>query len=446
MLLEVKNLAIAIAAERIVNGVSFSLDDGGSLGVVGESGSGKTMTALALMGLAPDAARVSGSIRFEGRELVGLAEDAMRGLRGDRIAMIFQEPMTALNPLHRVGAQVAEPLILHRGMTRAAAFERAVKLLEHVRLADPERAAHAYPFALSGGERQRAMIAMAIGCSPRLVIADEPTTALDVTVQARILELIDGLRRKSGMALLLVSHDLAVIAGHCDRVIVMYAGVIMESGPADAILRDSEKSLYAGVARRSPRARRSAGREAESDSGFAARPSRSRPRLPLRRPMRADDRHMPHHAAARDRVRDGASFALSPRRRAGADDMSESPLLEVVDLFKSYRLPRPGPFAPHPLRPALMGVSFSVFPGRSFGVVGESGSGKSTLGRIALALDKPDSGAVQLEGRPLFEISRRELRALRAHMQMIFQDPYGSLDPRHRLGQIVAEPLAALDM
>ena len=238
MLLEVGNLVIDIAAERVVNGLSFSLDDGGSLGVVGESGSGKTMTALALMGLAPETARVSGSIRFEGRQLVGLAEEAMRALRGDRIAMIFQEPMTALNPLHRVGAQVAEPLILHRGMSKAAAFERAVNLLEHVRLADPERAAHAYPFALSGGERQRAMIAMAIGCSPRLVIADEPTTALDVTVQARILELIDGLRKESAMALLLVSHDLAVIAGHCDRVIVMYAGVIMESGPVGAILRD----------------------------------------------------------------------------------------------------------------------------------------------------------------------------------------------------------------
>jgi peptide/nickel transport system ATP-binding protein len=260
MLLEVKNLAIAIAAERIVNGVSFSLDDGGSLGVVGESGSGKTMTALALMGLVPDSARVSGSIRFEGCELVGLGENAMRRLRGDRIAMIFQEPMTALNPLHRVGTQVAEPLILHRGMTGLAAFERAVKLLEHVRLADPERAAHAYPFALSGGERQRAMIAMAIGCSPRLVIADEPTTALDVTVQARILELIDGLRRESRMALLLVSHDLAVVAGHCDRVMVMYAGVIMESGPVNAILRDSRNPYTRALldARPEPGARRGA--------------------------------------------------------------------------------------------------------------------------------------------------------------------------------------------
>ncbi len=240
MLLEVSNLAIDLATpagpQRVVDRGSFVLDEGESLGVVGESGSGKTMTALALMGLTPENARVSGSVRFEGRELVGLPEAAMLALRGDRIAMIFQEPMTALNPLHRVGAQVAEPLVLHRGMTRAAAFERAVELLDHVHLADPARAARAYPFALSGGERQRAMIAMAIGCGPRLVIADEPTTALDVTVQARILELIDALRAESGMALLLVSHDLAVIAGHCDRVVVMYAGLIMESGPVEAVL------------------------------------------------------------------------------------------------------------------------------------------------------------------------------------------------------------------
>jgi peptide/nickel transport system ATP-binding protein len=258
MLLEVSNLAIDLATQagllRVVDQASFVLGEGESLGVVGESGSGKTMTALALMGLTPDNALVSGSIRFEGRELVGLGEEALLRLRGDRIAMIFQEPMTALNPLHRVGAQVAEPLVLHRGMTKADAFERAIKLLDHVRLADPGRAASAYPFALSGGERQRAMIAMAIGCSPRLVIADEPTTALDVTVQARILKLIDSLRVESGMALILVSHDLAVIAGHCDRVIVIYAGLIMESGPVDAVLKEPKNPYTRALLEARPRA------------------------------------------------------------------------------------------------------------------------------------------------------------------------------------------------
>jgi peptide/nickel transport system ATP-binding protein len=205
------------------------------------------------MGLTPEGAQVSGSICFEGRELVGLEEEEMRQLRGDRIAMIFQEPMTALNPLHSVGAQVAEPLMLHRGLDRREARRRAVELLEHVRLAEPERAARSHPFALSGGERQRAMIAMAIGCSPRLVIADEPTTALDVTVQARILALIDGLKSESRMAIMLVSHDLAVIAGHCDRVIVMYSGVIMESGPVETVLREPRNPYTLALLEARPR-------------------------------------------------------------------------------------------------------------------------------------------------------------------------------------------------
>jgi peptide/nickel transport system ATP-binding protein len=257
MLLEVAELAVDLmtpgGSRRVVDRTSFSLDEGESLGVVGESGSGKTMTALALMGLTPESARVSGSIRFEGRELIGLSEEAMQQLRGDRIAMIFQEPMTALNPLHKVGAQVAEPLVLHRGLTERDARGRAVDLLERVRLAEPERAARSYPFALSGGERQRAMIAMAIGCSPRLIIADEPTTALDVTVQARILTLIDGLRSESKMAILLVSHDLAVIAGHCDRVIVMYAGVIMESGPVEVVLHQPRNPYTLALLEARPR-------------------------------------------------------------------------------------------------------------------------------------------------------------------------------------------------
>ena len=241
MLLALDRLTIDLPTpsgpRRVVNDVSFSLDAGGALGIVGESGSGKTMTALALMGLLPDGARVTGAIRCEGRELLaGLAEDEMRALRGDRVAMIFQEPMTALNPLHRVGSQVAEPLRIHRGLSRAAAWARAVTLLERVNLREPERLARAYPFSLSGGERQRAMIAMALSCEPRLIIADEPTTALDVTVQAKILDLLSQLRADSGMAMILVSHDLAVIARHCRNVVVMYGGGAMEVGPVEAVL------------------------------------------------------------------------------------------------------------------------------------------------------------------------------------------------------------------
>jgi peptide/nickel transport system ATP-binding protein len=239
-MLRIENLAIDLPTpgglKRVVREVTFTLNEGGSLGVVGESGSGKTMTALALMGLLPDGARVGGAIRFEERDLAQLSERDMQRLRGDRIAMVFQEPMTALNPLHRVGDQVAEPLRLHRGLSRRDAGEAAVKLLERVRLREPEKLARAHPFQLSGGERQRVMIAMALACGPKLLIADEPTTALDVTVQAKILDLIATLGQESGMAVLLVSHDLAVIARHCRDVLVMYGGAVMESGPAETVL------------------------------------------------------------------------------------------------------------------------------------------------------------------------------------------------------------------
>jgi peptide/nickel transport system ATP-binding protein len=240
MLLEVAGLSIDLptseGARRIVSDISFMLGAGETLGIVGESGSGKTMTALALMGLLPDGAIVSGSALFEGRDLAKLPEPQMRDLRGDRIAMIFQEPMTALNPLHSIGRQIAEPLILHRGLSKRAAHAEAVRLLGRVRLPEPERRARAYPHELSGGQRQRAMIAIALACEPRLIIADEPTTALDVTVQAQILDLIADLGEKSETALILVSHDLAVIAQNCARVLVMYGGVAMESGCTDEVL------------------------------------------------------------------------------------------------------------------------------------------------------------------------------------------------------------------
>jgi peptide/nickel transport system ATP-binding protein len=242
MLLEVADLNIDLptsdGARRIVREASFTLDRGQTLGIVGESGSGKTMTALALMGLLPDGAMTSGAILFEGRDLTKVGESEWQDLRGDRIAMIFQEPMTALNPLHSIGRQIAEPLILHRGLSKAAAQAKAVQLLQRVGLPDPARRARAYPHELSGGQRQRAMIAMALSCGPRLIIADEPTTALDVTVQAQILDLIADLGAQSDMALILVSHDLAVIAQNCERVLVMYGGMAMESGrTADVLAR-----------------------------------------------------------------------------------------------------------------------------------------------------------------------------------------------------------------
>jgi peptide/nickel transport system ATP-binding protein len=273
MLLEVAELTVDLptsgGARRIVSEASFVLDHGQTLGIVGESGSGKTMTALALMGLLPDGATTAGAILFEGRDLLKLSEPQMRDLRGDRIAMIFQEPMTALNPLHSIGRQIAEPLILHRGLSQAAAHRQAVTLLERVGLPEPARRARAYPHELSGGQRQRAMIAMALGCEPRLIVADEPTTALDVTVQAQILDLIADLGAQSDMALILVSHDLAVIAQNCERVLVMYGGMTVESGRTLDVLERPAHPYTKALLRARPRVGAQRGERLQAIAGSA---------------------------------------------------------------------------------------------------------------------------------------------------------------------------------
>ena len=286
MLLAVADLAIDLPTPnglvRVVRDLSFTMESGDSLGVVGESGSGKSMTALALMGLLPDGAAISGSVSFDGVDLTRLSESEMQKLRGDRIAMIFQEPMTALNPLHRVGRQVAEPLTLHRGLGKADAWAEAVSLLARVRLRDPERVARAHPFALSGGERQRAMIAMALACGPKLLIADEPTTALDVTVQAKILDLLATLSAQSDMATLLISHDLAVVARHCSRVLVMYGGAAMESGPAAAVLNDARHPYTRALLAARPRPGGRRGERLQAIAGGGAPyPGAARPGCPF---------------------------------------------------------------------------------------------------------------------------------------------------------------------
>jgi peptide/nickel transport system ATP-binding protein len=273
MLLEIEALSIdlptADGLRRIVGDASFTLDRGQTLGVVGESGSGKTMTALALMGLLPEGAITSGAIRFEDSDLTRLDEERWRRLRGDRIAMIFQEPMTALNPLQTVGRQIAEPLMLHRGLKRGAAMTEAARLLARVGLPEPARRARAYPHELSGGQRQRAMIAMALSCGPRLVIADEPTTALDVTVQAQILELLAELREQTDMALILVSHDLAVIAQNCERLVVMYGGMVMESGATRAVLEHPAHPYTRALLEARPRLGRARGEPLRTIPGSA---------------------------------------------------------------------------------------------------------------------------------------------------------------------------------
>ena len=256
-LLEVSDLRVTLATARgpadALRGVSFTLDRGATLGLIGESGCGKSMTALALMGLLPEGAQVSGSMRFDGRELSTLDEDALCALRGDRIAMVFQEPMTALNPLHPIGRQIAEPLRLHRGMDGAAARAEALRLMERVQLPDARSRLDAYPHQLSGGQRQRVVIAIALACGPDLLIADEPTTALDTTVQREVLDLLDELRRDTGMALLLISHNVDVMAARVERLAVMYGGSIVESGPTQQVFERRAHPYTRGLFAARPR-------------------------------------------------------------------------------------------------------------------------------------------------------------------------------------------------
>jgi peptide/nickel transport system ATP-binding protein len=392
----VEDLSIAFPAPggrviQAVDGLSFDLAPGAALGIVGESGSGKSATALALLGLHRGTpARVSGSVQVSGVSLSSASSEQVRRLRGDQIAMIFQDPLSALDPYFPVGAQIAEVYRLHTGASRAAARRRAVEVLDHVGIPQAARRAGAYPHEFSGGQRQRALIAMALACEPRVLVADEPTTALDVTVQAQILDLLHRLRTETGMALLLVTHDLGVIAGTVDDVLVMQDGKAVERGPVTHVLaapqHDYTKSLLAAV-----------------------------PRVD------------------------------APRIRAVAPPAAPSPdpLVRIVDLTRDFRvghglLPGTG----HQLR-AVDAVTLDLHRGETLGVVGESGSGKTTLARMLVRLLTPTSGRVEFDGTNLAALSERQLRPFRRDLQMVFQDPVSSLNPRRTVGDSIADPLRA---
>jgi len=453
--LSVKDLAIHIRAARPVDGVSFDIAAGECFTLLGESGCGKSMTALGLMRLLPAAAQVvSGSVSFEGRELLALPESGMREVRGGGIGMIFQEPATSLNPVLTVGRQIVEALELHAGLRGAAARTRAAELLDQVGIPDPRRRLDDFPFQLSGGLRQRVMIAIALAGSPRLLIADEPTTALDVTIQAQVLDLLDHLRRSQGMALLLITHDLGVVARMADRVGVMYAGQLVEEAPRRQFFSRPAHPYSVRLFAALPDAGRRGGRLTTIPGSVPAAEVRHigcrfadrcgeavlacAAALPPWRTIEGGQRvrcHLPGAAPA-VKMEDGAG--------ATASGAAAGPLLEVRDLEVHFPIRRGILQRAVGAVRAVDGVSLQLLPGRTLALVGESGCGKTTAGKAMLQLLRPTAGSVRLDGAELTTRSTAELRPLRAKMQMVFQDPFASLNPRLRIGDIIAEGMLAL--
>ena len=385
-LLSLEHLHVRFGDTVAVDDVTLTIGRGERVALVGESGSGKSVTALAILRLLRDA-DVSGTIRLAGQDLAGKSEREMRGLRGSDIAMIFQEPMTALNPLYTIGAQIGETIVLHDGVTAAEARKRAIALLARTGIAEPDKRVDSYPHQLSGGQRQRAMIAMALACRPRLLLADEPTTALDVTIRAQIVDLLLELQReeaeKRGMAILLITHDLNLVRHFADRVAVMERGKLVETGPVERIFAQPEHPYTQRL--------------------LNSRPQRAVvPVMPIA-PVVLDARHV--------------SVQFARKRPGFAGWFGTVPVTAVAD------------------------VSVSVRQGETLGIVGESGSGKSTLAMALLGLQKTAHGEIEFQGRALSTYRGREQTALRSNMQVVFQDPFSSLSPRHTIERIVGEGL-----
>ncbi|MDZ4657860.1 MAG: ABC transporter ATP-binding protein [Bythopirellula sp.] len=434
---------------RAVDGISFTIPVGHTLGIVGESGSGKSVTSLSIMRLLTASARIeSGRIALLGKDLVKLPEPQMRSIRGKDVSMIFQEPMTSLNPVYTVGSQVAEAIILHQKVSHAEARQRTIDLFREVGIPNPEQRVDAYPHQMSGGQKQRVMIAMALSCNPKLLIADEPTTALDVTIQAQILEILRKLRDERGMAILFITHDLGVIAEIADEVLVMYRGEMVERGSVLDIFSNPQHPYTKGLLACRPRLDTKYRRLPTVDDFMEVH--RSNGRLELREKKMTDER-------LRELTAEGRGTLLHPQselaamghpweqtpRAADTTAVAEGtrPLLEVENLTVHFPVRRGilGRVVDH-VR-AVDGISFRVYKGQTLGLVGESGCGKTTTGRAILRLIEPTGGKVLLDGTDVRRLSGRQLQRFRSRMQIVFQDPYGSLNPRMTIESAITEPM-----
>jgi peptide/nickel transport system ATP-binding protein len=468
-LLEVDNLHVHFVTSRgvvrAVEGVSYTVRPGEMVAVVGESGCGKSVTALAIMRLlAKPAGRVvHGRVLFQGRDLLKLSEEQMREIRGRDISMIFQEPMTSLNPVLTIGLQIMEPLTIHLGMDEAKARARAVELLGLVGIPDADRRLDQYPHQFSGGMRQRVMIAIGLACNPKLIIADEPTTALDVTIQAQILELMKDLSRRLNIAMILITHNLGIVARYADQVNVMYAANLVEQGTAADIFARPRHPYTLGLMRSVPRLDQPRGVRLETIEGlppslldppqgcrFAARCPAKIGRCDQPPPFEpVEPNHFSRCWRAGELAEQGGPARLRLVSSISAADIGaihqsrDAPvLLDVDNLSKHFTISAGGLFAGRPVVvKAVNDVSFTIKRGETLGLVGESGCGKTTVGRTILKLEQATAGAIRFEGLDLVTASAEDMKKLRQRIQVIFQDPFSSLNPRMTVGQILSEPL-----
>ncbi len=413
-ILDVLGLTISFGENKqetaVVHDIDFSLYENEILAIVGESGSGKSVTSKAIMGLLQDKnTHIKGRINFEETSLLSLSSKEFAKLRGNDIAMIFQEPMSALNPSLTCGFQVAEILLHHKKVSASEVKKEVLQLFEKVKLPRPQEMYTSYPHQISGGQMQRVVIAMAIACKPKLLIADEPTTALDVTVQKEILQLLKDLQKQTGMSMLFISHDLALVCELADRVLVMYKGDIVEKGTVKEIFEAPKKSYTKALLG-------------------------SRPTLDVRYKV------LPTIASIKDNSFIPQSITSQQRAKKHQKIYTKTPLLRVENVAKSY-FSRVGVFGQKQEIKAVNGISFDVFEGETLGLVGESGCGKSTLGKVILQLEKATKGSIFYKGKEITSLKSKDLRSLRKDIQLIFQDPYSSLHPRKIIGQAIIEPM-----
>lgn len=459
-ILEARNLTIRIPTEdgvvQAARNVSFSVEKGEFFGIAGESGSGKSVLTQAIMGMLPSA-EIDGEVLFEGKNLLNLGPRDMRKVRGARIGMIFQDPLSSLHPYYTIGSQIAEMIHVHERVSRDQARKRVCELLKRVGIADADARYDSYPHQFSGGMRQRVMIAMALVLNPPLIIADEPTTALDVTVQQQIIELINEMRRERGTTVVMITHDLGLLASVADHVMVMYAGNRMETGKSENIFGSPAHPYTAGLLNSSP---------ANYTPGSALVPIPGRPPSLI---------HLPRGCAFRTRCQHASAQCLStPPLRIFEDGTNSlcwletapealetpvvqpatlpaslgqpvrSPIMEARDIRLSYNLG--GVFERANTHDVLKGIDLDLYKGETLGLVGESGCGKSTLARVLAGLTQATGGSVRFEGRAIESLSKREWRDMRKRVQLVFQDPFGSLNPRRRVSSIIGEPLRIHDI